>query len=104
MQIELDEFEIEVGGVLVGLFFGLANLEPDASGGFHVHSIALDGRKASTERTEVGGLKTTYSNAAVILERHSKDPDQAFLFNKIASAIENDPGIQQQFHDERVAA
>ena len=104
MDYELDEFEIEIDGVLVGLFHGSAWLEPDDGQPFHVHRVALAGRRASLERTAIGGLKTRWSSAVLALDRRSRDPLARALFASIAARLEGDSLLQQRFAEHLAAA
>lgn len=98
MDFELDEFEIDIGGVLVGLFYGSAWLEIEDDS-FYVHRVALAGRRAETQRTAIGSLKTTHSNAVLALDRKSEDPLASALFNRIATQLENNTEVQLLFNE-----
>ncbi len=104
MDFELDEFEIDVGGVSIGLFFGSAWLEADDENGFYVHRIALAGRRAKTQRTAIGGVKTCYSDAVLALNRKSEDPLSRALFERIAEQLENNRDVQMLFNERKSAA
>lgn len=104
MDFELDEFEIDVDGVSVGLFFGSAWLEDDGENGFYVRRIALAGRRVKTQRTAIGGVKTCYSNAVLALDRKSDDPLSRALFERIAEQLENSGDVQMHFNEQKAAA
>lgn len=104
MDFELDEFEIEVDGVSIGLFFGSAWLESDSEGGFYVHRVALSGRRAKTRRTAIGGVKTCYSDAVLALDRKSEDPLSQALFQRISEQLENNSDVQVLFSAWKSAA
>ncbi len=104
MDYELDEFEIDVDGVSVGLFFGSAWLESDGKSGFYVHRIALAGRRAKTKKTAIGGVKTYYLDAVLALDRKSEDPFSRVLFERIAEQLENNAEIQLLYNERQSAA
>ena len=104
MDYELDEFEVEIDGVLVGLFFGSAWLESADRGSFRVHRVALAGRRGKTETTAIGGTRTTYSNAVLGLDARSASPLAHALFAAIARQLEDDGELQMRFAEQVSAA
>lgn len=99
-EYEFDELEIELDGVRVGSFRGIAELADNGDGQFYVRAITLDGEKVVKVRRPLGNLKTIRTPGHVRLQRAPYDGAGTLsqhLYKAIEASLYADTGAAEFF-------
>lgn len=87
-EYRFDELEIEVNGILVGGFRGVATLTTDPGYTFYVSAIVLDGEKC-TKRRRWPYTGFDRADAKLVLTKDETSAPGQFLFKALCDALDN---------------
>lgn len=88
-EYRFDDLEIEINGILVGGFRGVATLTTDPGYTFYVSAIILDGEKRTKRRRWPYDTAFDRAEAKLVLTADEKSEPGQMLFKALSAALDN---------------